>query len=145
MLALFCGLGRQDGRCGSGHLSSSNNHPVRQACLEGTHLGNSWWDTCLCCVKVWSLFLEQVLDASLGHSSTDLAKPWVMSTCARKNSASHLAYFPGSHPTSPGYTRSLMPHPWLVITSDGCEVEHCHCICSTFRSASVRARGRKLG
>lgn len=93
MWAVLCGLGRQDGRCGSGHLSSSSNHLVRQACLKGTHLGNSWWDTCLCCVNVRSLFLEQVLDASLCHSSTDLAKPWVMSTYARKkkkNSASHL-------------------------------------------------------
>lgn len=69
------------------------------------------------CECVRNLFLEKVLDASLCHFSTDLAKAWVMTAGARKNSGgSCLAYFPGSHPTFPGYTGSLLPCPWLVIT-----------------------------
>lgn len=35
------------------------------------------------CECAQNLFLEKVLDASLYHSSTDLARAWVMSACAR--------------------------------------------------------------
>lgn len=62
----------------------------------------------ICCAHVQSLFLEQVLDKSLCHSCSDLAKHGVMSTCARKNSGSHLASLPGSNPNFSGCTRSLL-------------------------------------
>lgn len=41
---------------------------------------------------------------------------WWVHVPEQNSGGSHLAYFPGSHPTFPGYTGSLLPCPWLVIT-----------------------------
>lgn len=54
------------------------------------------------------------LDTSLCYSSTDLTKPWVMSTMCQERTVvvtRHLAYLPGSNPDFFGYTKSFLLCP----------------------------------
>lgn len=108
-------LSRQGQGVAPGRLPSSSNSPGGQVCPRGTHLTTAERMFVYLLSYIQSLFLEQVLDTSLHHSSTDLAKPRVMSVCARREQWQSLSLSPWLHPNLLWVYPVITALPLLVI------------------------------